>query len=335
MSKYDGEMLKEIDDRADLIEYVSQTMELEQKGDNLWAHCPKHVDETPSLSFSIKDGFYHCFSCGRSGRMIWWLYDYEGLSFDDAVAKAARLANMDITKICQSETAIYLKKLNQMAAKTPVKVQHPVLNASEYEKYKKEQIPEWLEEGIEQNVMDLFGIRVDPWQNRIVYPVYDVDGNLINIKGRTRYPNYKELRLSKYINYFKVGCMDYFQGLNITLTYVKQQNEIIIFESVKSVMKAFGWGYRYCASAETHSLSDEQLALLIRLKVNVVFAWDTDVSYFDSDIKKQINALKRITNVYVIDDPDKLLGGKESKNAPVDCGKEVWETLYAKKRKVV
>ena len=33
--------------------------------------------------------------------------------------------------------------------------------------------------------------------------------------------------------------------------------------------------------------------------------------------------------------PYKLLGGKESKNAPVDCGKEVWETLYAKKRKVV
>ena len=335
MSKYDGEMLKEIDERADLIEYVSQTMELERRGDDYYTHCPKHEDLTPSLSFSIKDGFYHCFSCGRSGRMIWWLYDYEGLSFDDAVAKAARLANMDITKMCQSETAIYLKKLNQMAAKTPVKVRHPILNSSELDKYQQEQIPEWLDEGIEQNVMDLFGVRVDPWQNRIVYPVYDIDGNLINIKGRTRYPNYKELRLSKYINYFKVGCMDYFQGLNLTLTYVKQQNEVIIFESVKSVMKAYGWGYRHCASAETHSLSDEQLALLIRLKVNIVFAWDTDVSYFDSDIKKQINALKRITNVYVIDDPDKLLGGKESKNAPVDCGREVWETLYARKRKVV
>ena len=43
---------------------------------------------------------------------------------------------------------------------------------------------------------------------------YDVDGNLINIKGRTRYPNYKQLRLSKYMNYFKVGCMDYFQGFS-------------------------------------------------------------------------------------------------------------------------
>lgn len=335
MSKYDGEMLKEIDDRADLIEYVSQTMELEKRGDDYYAHCPKHEDLTPSLSFNIKDGFYHCFSCGRSGRMIWWLYDYEGLSFDDAVAKAARLANMDISKMCQSDTVIYLKKLKKMNAKTSVKYQHPILSSSELDKYQQEQIPEWLDEGIEQNVMDLFGIRVDAWQNRIVYPVYDIDGNLINIKGRTRYPNYKQLRLSKYMNYFKVGCMDYFQGLNFTLTYVKQQNEIIIFESVKSVMKAYGWGYKNCASAETHDLSDEQVALILSLKVNVVFAWDTDVDYRSGDTKKQIDALKRITNVYIIQDPQKLLGGKESKNAPVDCGREVWEELYTNKRKVV
>ena len=328
-------MLREIDDRADLIEYVSQTMELEKRGDNYYAHCPKHVDETASLCFNKKDGFYHCFSCGRSGRLIWWLYDFEGLSFDDAVAKAAKLADMDVTKMCQSETQIYLKKLKKMASKTSVKFQHPILNKSELDKYKQEQVPEWIDEGIEQNVMDLFGVRVDPWQNRIVYPVYDIDGNLINIKGRTRYPNYKELRLSKYMNYYKIGCMDYFQGLNITLTYVKEQNEIILFESIKSVMKAFGWGYKNCASAETHTLSDEQLALIIRLRVNVVLAWDNDVSYFSSDIKKQIDTMKRITNVYVIDDPRKLLGGKESKNAPVDCGREVWESLYAGKRKVV
>lgn len=335
MSKYDGEMLKEIDERADLIEYVSQTMELEQKGDNLWAHCPKHVDETPSLSFSIKDGFYHCFSCGRSGRMIWWLHDYEGLSIDEAVEKAARLADVDISKMCQSDTVIYLKKLKKMTAKTSVKYQHPILSSSELDKYQQEQIPEWLDEGIEQNVMDLFGVRVDTWQNRIVYPVYDIDGNLINIKGRTRYPNYKQLRLSKYMNYFKIGCLDYLQGLNIALTYVKQQNEIIIFESVKSVMKAYGWGYKNCASAETHDLSDEQVALILSLKVNVVFAWDTDVDYRSGDTKKQIDALKRITNVYIIQDPQQLLGGKESKNAPVDCGREVWEELYANKRKVV
>ena len=63
---------------------------------------------------------------------------------------------------------------------------------------------------------------------------------------------YKPKNNKKYINYYKVGVMDYFQGLNITLPFVREKNEIIIFESVKSVMKAYGWGSR----AKTPSLSN-------------------------------------------------------------------------------
>lgn len=335
MSKYDGEMLKEIDDRADLIAYIQQNYEVEHRGDDLYMHCPKHQDDTPSLSFSIKDGFYHCFSCGRSGRMIWWLYDYEGLSFDKAVEKAAKLAEVDLQTMCQSDAMIYLKKVGQCFSRKRQKFQHTVINPAEYNKYKRAPIPEWEEEGIDPAVMKLFDIRLDERQNRIVYPVYDIDGNLINVKGRTRYDNYKALKLQKYINYYKVGKLDYFQCLNRNLTYVKEKREIIVFESIKSVMKAYGWGYKNCVSAETHSLSDEQIDLLIKLKVNVVLAWDSDVDKFDSDVQDSLKKLKQFTDVFYISDKEQLLGGKEAKNAPVDCGKEIWETLYEHKRKVV
>ena len=129
--------------------------------------------------------------------------------------------------------------------------------------------------------------------------------------------------------------MDYFQGLNTTLKYVLDANEIIIFESVKSVMKAYGWGYKNCASAEKHTLTKEQIDLLVKLRVNIVFAYDCDVDYRSSDIRQDIDKLKRVTNVFVIEDRKKLLGGKDTKNAPVDCGEEIWETLYSQKRKVV
>ena len=129
--------------------------------------------------------------------------------------------------------------------------------------------------------------------------------------------------------------MDYFQGLNITLKYVKEKGEIIIFESVKSVMKAFGWGYKNCASAEKHTLTKEQLDLLVKLKVNVVFAYDSDISYRQSDVKQNIDKLKRVTNVYVIEDKNKLLGGVAAKNAPVDCGENIWSQLYEAKKKIV
>jgi DNA primase len=208
------------------------------------------------------------------------------------------------------------------------------LSANELSKYSHEDITEWIDEGILQEVMDLFEVRINDRDNRIVYPVYDINGNLINIKGRTRYKNYKELRIPKYINYYPIGTMDYFQGLNITLPFIKDQNEMIIFESVKSVMKAYGWGYKNCASAEKHTITDEQLKLLVRLRVNIVFAFDSDISYSDKDIKKTIDVLKRITNVYVIYDRKGLLGGKDAKNAPVDLSREIWEQLYFNKTKV-
>lgn len=143
------------------------------------------------------------------------------------------------------------------------------------------------------------------------------------------------MKIPKYINYYQIGVMDYLQGLNITLKYVLEANEIIVFESVKSVMKAFGWGFKNCASAEKHTLTKEQIDLLVKLRVNIVFAYDSDVDYRSCDVRQNIDKLKRVTNVFIIEDKQRLLGGAETKNAPVDCGKEIWEELYCHKRKVI
>lgn len=332
---YDDETLKSINENADLLSYVSQSLELEQRGDNYYAHCIKHDDRTASLCFSKEKNMYHCFSCGLSGKTIGYLMDYEGMRFGDAVEKAARLANVDMSKMCQSKTISFLRKLKQSSEKKKETYVHEILPETTITKYLDMPPTEWLEEGITANVMREFGIRVDNYGNRIVYPVRDAEGRLINVKGRTRYDNYKALKIAKYINYFDVGVMDYFQSLDITMPFIQEQHEIIIFESIKSTMKCFGWGYKNCVSAEKHTLTDEQISLLVNLKVNVVFAYDSDVNYRDSEVMKDIDKLRRITNVYIIEDRDKLLGGAEAKNSPADLGKETWEELYSNKRKVV
>lgn len=332
---YDDEMLQQINENADLLGYVSQTMELEKRGNDYWAHCPFHQDLTPSLSFSPEKNSYYCFSCKRSGSFIGYLMNFEKLSFEDAVDKAARIANVDLSKMCQSKTFTFLRKIKSAMTRQKCTYEHQILNNAELDKYKKLPVKEWLEEGIEQDVMDIFDIRIDVWSNRIVYPVYDLCGNLINIKGRTRYENYKQMKIPKYINYFEVGVMDYFQCLNVCIGDVINSNEIIIFESIKSVMKAYGWGYKNCVAAEKHCITPEQLDLLVKLRVNIVFAYDSDVSYRNDEIKKDIEKLKRVTNVFIIEDKGKLLGGAETKNSPVDCGKDIWEELYESKRKIV
>ena len=210
---YDDEMLQEINASVDLLEYVSQSIEMEKRGRDYFGHCPLHVDKTPSFSITPSKNSYYCFSCGRSGGIIGYLMDYEHLRFDDAVDKAAKLGNMDLSKMCRSQTMTFLKKTKNLMREKE-QVVHEVLSANELSKYSHEDITEWIDEGILQEVMDLFEVRINDRDNRIVYPVYDINGNLINIKGRTRYKNYKELRIPKYINYYPIGTMDYFQGLN-------------------------------------------------------------------------------------------------------------------------
>lgn len=334
-NEYDDEMLQEINANVDLLEYVSQTVEFEKRGHDYFAHCPLHVDLTPSFSITPEKNSYFCFSCNRSGGIIGYLMQYEGMSFDDAVSKAASLANVDMSKMCKSKTITFLKKFKAMREPQVRSVVHDILPESTYSKYRKIPVDEWLSEGIQQSVMDLFDVRIDEHQNRIVYPVRDIKGRLINIKARTRYVNYKELKIPKYINYFPIGVMDYFQSLDITMPFIREKNEVIIFESVKSVMKAYGWGYKNCVSAEKHTLTPEQIQLLVKMKTNVIFAYDSDVSYSQPDVQENIKRLKRIVNVYLIEDRHGLLGGKQAKNAPVDCGLDVWKELYSTKRKVV
>lgn len=337
LAEYDDEMLQQINANVDLLEYVSQNIEMKKRGssEDYWGHCPLHVDLTPSFCITPSKNSFHCFSCGAGGQLIGYLRKYEKLSFDEAVTKAANLANIDLSTMCHSQTMTYLKRVKHVLHSKKSHEEHPILNEAEYSKYQKEKIPEWLDEGIKQEVLDLFDVRIDNHSNRIVYSVRDIDSRLINIKGRTRYDNYKALRLPKYINYFPVGTVDYFQSLDITKPYIIESGEVIIFESIKSVMKAFGWGIKNCVSAEKHTLTDEQIRLLIKLRVNIVFAYDSDVDYFKGATKEDIDKLKRITNVYIIQDREKLLGGTVAKNAPVDCGEEIWRKLYENKRKIV
>ena len=334
--EYDEEVLQQINDNTDLLAYAKMSFDFKQSGKDFFTHCPLHEDKTPSLSINAGANRYYCFSCGRGGGIIKFLMDYEGLSFDDAVEKAAGLANVDLSKMCSSKTVRFLREWKRaLHPPNQQKEEHTVLSYKIYDKFKKDRITEWLDEGISQETLRLFDVRADDYSNRIVYPVYDLSGNLINIKGRTRYKNYKKLDLPKYINYYKVGTMDYFQGLNITLPFVKEKGEIIIFESIKSVMKAYDWGYKNCASAEKHTLTPEQISLLIKLKTDVVFAYDSDVDYRSGEVFENIKRLSRVTNVYVIEDKEGLLGGKATKNAPADCGSEIWQALYEQKRKVV
>ena len=136
------------------------------------------------------------------------------------------------------------------------------------------------------------------------------------------------------MNYSKIGTTDYFAGMKENYKRIKANGKAIIFEGIKSVMKAFDWGYDYTIAAETSCLNDDQIRILIQMQVKeVMIAFDSDVTL--KSIRNSTELLCKFTNVYVIKDrrskKDRLLGEKE---APVDQGREVFEKLLQERRKL-
>lgn len=336
MAIYDPELLEEIRENVDFVEYIESTgmIELQKRRNDYYGSCPLHEDITPSFSVNPDENFFYCFSCHRGGDIFAFMQEYEDLTFDEAVEKGMALAGIDGKKLCKSDSMVWLKRLRKQKKNKKGNVEHEILSESVLNSFKKQPAEEWIEEGIPSNVQKFFEIQIDEKSDRIIYPVRDELGHLINVKGRTRKPDYKIRGINKYINYYPVEELDYLQSLDKLKNKILAKGEVIVFESIKSTMKAFSWGYKNSVSAESHNLKKEQIRKLIKMGVDVVLAYDSDVDYWEPDIRKQIETLKQFTNVYIIEDRNKLLGGAEAKNAPVDKGREVWEKLYEEKRKI-
>lgn len=57
------------------------------------------------------------------------------------------------------------------------------------------------------------------------------------------------------MNYYPVGDLDYLQGFCFKKDIIQQYKEIIIFESLKSVMKLDSYGQPNSVSSETSELT--------------------------------------------------------------------------------
>ena len=336
MEEYSEELIQEIKNQIDIAEFISEYVPLNRKGRDWFGRCPFHNERTASFSVTPSKRTYYCFGCGCGGDIISFCTSYLGMPYNEAIKYLAGLAGLDAEKTTVSSSVKYFKKMkraNRLSKPTP----HKIIGSHILTTFEYKDIVEWINEGIPQQVMQQYGVaydrQLDSRYDRIVYPVYDIDGNLINVKGRTLCKTYKEEKpmIPKYMNYYPIGDLDYFQGLNFKKEIIQRKGEAIIFESFKSVMKADSFGWYNSISSETSKINPYQLQILIRLHVDVTIAFDADVGLKWLKNDDKIGILSKFTNVYIVYDKNGLLGDKSLKNAPVDCGKEVWEKLYAQR----
>jgi len=322
--------ISELIDAVDIVDFLSQYTELEEKGGEWWGISPLSdpPEKTPSFSVRREEKKFYCFSTGIGGSVITFLKFYYHISTSQAVKMLTDYLGLDESEI----TASRCRKLN--ATQVANRFRAPVVTQKEsktkplspnimqqYE-HDPEKLAVWRDEGISDAVMERFGVCYDRFADRIVYPIRDPDGNIVNIGGRTLDPDWKEKGLRKYNYYYKWGRMQTIYGLAENRDAIRSSREIILFEGCKSVLKAASWGIDNCGACLTSHLSPDQMKILIKLGCDVVFAFDKDV-----DIRKDHNIakLRNYVNVFYLRDRDKLLSEKDS---PVDQGEAVFRKLY-------
>lgn len=313
-------------EKANIVDYISQFVELEEKRGEFWGlSCFKNED-TPSFSVNEEKQVWKDFSSGKGGNLISFIMDYHKCNFKKAIEILKEFLQIegDIDYIPPPEIVKILRQYKPKCKRKKEFTRH-ILPNDVMEKYDKRSISLWEEEGISRDVMEKYQVRYDAHAEIICFPIWDNLGQIINIKGRRVGELWEQLKLKKYMHYYKVGTTDYLYGYYQKKDLIKKKNEVIIFESEKSVMKMDSWGIENSVALGHSELSDEQLVAIVELGVNVVVALDKDK---DARKLENLNKLKRFCKVEYIWDRNNLL---DPKDAPCDKTLDVWKELYSKK----
>lgn len=84
------EKIREIRERASILEVVSDFVTLKKSGKNYLGLCPFHAERTPSFTVNEEKGIFHCFGCGAGGNVFNFLMRVNNLSFPEAVKALAQ-----------------------------------------------------------------------------------------------------------------------------------------------------------------------------------------------------------------------------------------------------
>ena len=90
------EKVREVRERAPILEVISDYMSLRKSGANYQGLCPFHGEKSPSFNVNPARGIFHCFGCGAGGNAVDFVMRMESLSFPQAVKFLAKRVGVDI-----------------------------------------------------------------------------------------------------------------------------------------------------------------------------------------------------------------------------------------------
>ncbi len=329
-------MINEIRNKVDIVEIISNYIPLTQRGKNYFGVCPFHDDHSPSMSVSKEKQIFTCFSCGATGNVFTFVADYEHIGFYDAVRMLGNkvgynLGNSKITKnkndeaynIYKLSTKFYQNNLNTNLGKNAMEylekrkidketikkfqigLSIPKLSLTDYLLNKQINLKKLVELGISNdNGTDLF-------VNRIMFPLYDLEGNIVAFSGRI----YNTKDASKYINtketsIFKKGTILY--NYHNAKEMLKKNDSIIVMEGFMDVIRANTIGITNCVATMGTALTKQNATLLKKMANNIILCFDGDKAGEEAttnaiNILKEIDVNPKVVRLEEELDPDEYI----------------------------
>jgi DNA primase len=86
--------IEEVRRASEIVDVISQYLQLRKRGKNYLGLCPFHQEKTPSFNVSPEKQMYHCFGCGVGGNVFTFVMEHEKVSFVEAVRTLAARAGI-------------------------------------------------------------------------------------------------------------------------------------------------------------------------------------------------------------------------------------------------
>lgn len=300
----------EVRERTDIVDIVSQYVQLKKTGRSYKGLCPFHQEKTPSFVVFPESGNFHCFGCGKGGDAFTFYMGVEHVEFRDALQELARRAGVELSSVPSLPPEVdahrhRLIELNELAASfysnvlrntgagvpgrqvleqrgvsTEISERFGLGYAPEgdplcrYLQQRGVDLPMAVEAGIAME-RENGGYR-DRFRNRLLFPIRTREGRTVGFGGRAL----GDVQ-PKYLNSAQSAIFDksaLLFGLDLAEDAARRSDQVVIVEGYMDAIAAHQFGYPNVVACMGTAVTEAQIGLVKRLSRNIVLALDADAA---------------------------------------------------------
>ncbi len=299
------DFLQELKARCNIEDVISSYVTLKRAGSNLVGCCPFHSERTPSFTVFRNTENFYCFGCGAGGDVITFVMKMENVDYMTAIEHLAARAGLTVPDDGRNVPKINRDRyfeMNKLAARffydsliapenrealnyitgrglTPATIKRFGIGYADTswdsltgylmsQGFEKEELRQGFLAGVSQKTGRLF----DYFRNRIMFPIFDLSGNVIAFGGRIIGDGEP-----KYLNSSDTPVFKKSKNL-YALNQAKNNTDssLILCEGYMDVVALQQAGFVNAVATLGTALTSEQTRIISRYATTVYLCYDSD-----------------------------------------------------------